>query len=73
MKVTFQDRFEALAYDVVTGLMRCLPFGLVSGFGAGLVKLIGPLTSKRHIVETGLRTARKVGRRDQRIDAGTVG
>lgn len=57
MKVTFQDRFEALAYDVVTGLMRCLPFGLVSGFGAGLVKLIGPLTSKRHIVETGLRTA----------------
>jgi KDO2-lipid IV(A) lauroyltransferase len=52
-----KDRFEALSYDVVTGLMRCLPFGFVSGLGAFIVKLIGPMTSKRHIAETGLRTA----------------
>jgi KDO2-lipid IV(A) lauroyltransferase len=52
-----KDRFEAIAYDIATGLMRLLPFGFVSGLGAGLVKIIGPLTSKRHIAETGLRTA----------------
>ena len=52
-----KDRFEALAYDVVTGLMRLLPFGFVSALGAIIVKTIGPLTSKRHIAETGLRTA----------------
>ena len=52
-----KDRFEALAYDVITGLMRLLPFGFVSGLGAFIVKRVGPLTSKRHIAETGLRTA----------------
>ena len=52
-----KDRLEALAYDLVTGLMRLLPFGFVSGLGAAIVKLVGPLTSKRHIAETGLRTA----------------
>jgi len=52
-----KDRFEALAYDVVTGLMRLLPFSFVSGLGACVVKLIGPRTSKQHIAETGLRTA----------------
>ena len=52
-----KHRLEALAYDAVTGLMRLLPFSFVSGLGAFVVKLIGPLTSKRHIVETGLRTA----------------
>lgn len=52
-----KNRLEALAYDIVTGLMRLLPFGFVSGLGAFIVKIIGPLTSKRHIVETGLRTA----------------
>ena len=52
-----KDRFEALAYDVVTGLIRLLPFGFVSALGAFIVKGIGPFTSKRHIVETGLRTA----------------
>lgn len=50
-------RLEALAYDVVTSLMRLLPFGFVSALGASIVKIIGPLTSKRHIAETGLRTA----------------
>ena len=52
-----KNRLEALAYDVLTGLMRCLPFSIVSGVGAFVVKLIGPLTSKKHIVETGLRMA----------------
>jgi len=52
-----KDRFEALAYDIITGLMRLLPFSFVSALGAFIVKAIGPLTSKRHIAETGLRTA----------------
>ena len=52
-----KDRFEALAYDLVTGLVRLLPFAFVSGLGALIVKRVGPLTSKRRIAETGLRTA----------------
>lgn len=52
-----KDRLEALAYDVVTGFVRLFPFSFVSALGAFIVKLIGPLTSKRHIAETGLRTA----------------
>jgi len=52
-----KDRLEALAYDVVTGFMRMLPFRAVSRIGACAVGLIGPLTSKKHIAETGLRTA----------------
>lgn len=52
-----RDRLEALAYDCVTGLIRLLPFGVVSSLGACIFKLIGPLTSKRHIAETGLRMA----------------
>lgn len=52
-----KDRLEVLAYDLVTGFVRLFPFSFVSGLGAFLVKRIGPLTSKRHIAETGLRTA----------------
>ncbi len=52
-----KDRLEALAYDLATGFIRLFPFSFVSGLGAFVVKLIGPLTSKRHIAETGLRTA----------------
>jgi len=52
-----KDRLEALAYDIVTGVMRVLPFSAVSALGGFIVKCIGPLTSKRHIAETGLRTA----------------
>lgn len=52
-----KHRLEALAYDIVTGLIRLMPFRAVSAFGAFIVKIIGPRTSKRHIVETGLRTA----------------
>lgn len=50
-------RLQALAYDIVTFIIRLFPFAWVSGFGAFLVKLIGPLTSKQRIAETGLRTA----------------
>jgi len=42
-----KHRLEALLF----------PFGAVSAYGAFIVKIIGPLTSKRNIVETGLRTA----------------
>jgi len=52
-----KDRLEAIAYDLVTGIMRLFPFAAVSAFGGFIVKLIGPLTSKNHIAETGLRTA----------------
>jgi len=52
-----KDRLEALAYDAATGLMRLLPFSVVSALGAAVVKCIGPLTSKQHIAETGLRIA----------------
>ena len=52
-----KDRLEALAYDFATGLVRLLPFAAVSALGGFVVKRIGPLTSKQHIVETGLRTA----------------
>lgn len=52
-----KHRLEALAYDLVTGLVRLLPFSAVSALGGFIVKRIGPLTSKQHIVETGLRTA----------------
>ena len=51
------NRLEALAYDIATGLVRLLPFRFVSALGAFIVKGVGPLTSKRHIAETGLRTA----------------
>jgi KDO2-lipid IV(A) lauroyltransferase len=50
-------RVEALAYDVLTFFLRLFPFGAVSAFGGWLVRLIGPLTSKHKIAETGLRTA----------------
>jgi len=52
-----KDRLEALAYDIATGFVRLFPFGFVSAMGASIVKIIGPLTSKGHIAETGLRTA----------------
>jgi len=52
-----KDRLEALAYDLTTGVIRLFPFSFVSSLGGAIVRLIGPFTSKRHIAETGLRTA----------------
>jgi KDO2-lipid IV(A) lauroyltransferase len=56
-KVTFGHRIEALGYDLVTGLLRLLPFAGVSAAGGWLLRLIGPLTSKHKIARTNLRTA----------------
>ena len=50
-------RFEALAYDLACCLLRLFPFAWISGLGAAIVKIIGRLTSKHRIAETGLRTA----------------
>ncbi len=50
-------RLEALAYDLVSGLMRLFPVAWVSAFGGWLLRKIGPLTSKHRIAETGMRIA----------------
>ena len=55
--VTFAHRVEALAYDAVTGLLRLLPFSWVSAAGGAIVRLVGPLTSKRRVAKTNLRLA----------------
>ena len=56
-RVTLGHRVEALGYDLVTGLLRLLPFSWVSAAGGWLLRLIGPLTSKHRVAETNLRTA----------------
>ena len=56
-RITFGHRVEALGYDIVTGLLRLLPFAWVSAAGGALLRLIGPLTSKHRVAETNLRTA----------------
>jgi len=50
-------RGEVLAYDIVRAIMAFFTFNAVSGFGGWLFRIIGPKTSKQHIVMTGLRTA----------------
>lgn len=50
-------RLEALIYDVIGLLLKPFSFDAISGFGGWLLRRIGPLTSKHHIAETGLRTA----------------
>ena len=50
-------RLEAFAYDLIRFILCLFPFSWISGFGAALVKLIGPLTSKQHIARTGLKIA----------------
>lgn len=50
-------RLEVLAYDLLSLFLRLFPFAWVSAFGGALLKLIGPLSRKHHIVLTGLRTA----------------
>ncbi len=55
--VTFAHRAEAVVYDVLTGLLRLLPFRFVSWLGGALLRAIGPLTSKQRIARTNLRIA----------------
>ena len=50
-------RLEALAYDSLSLLLKLFPFGAISSFGGGLLRLIGPLTSKHTIARKGLRLA----------------
>jgi KDO2-lipid IV(A) lauroyltransferase len=50
-------RAEALAYDVVEGLLRGFPADRVSDFGAWLLATFGPLTSLNRVAETNLRIA----------------
>ncbi len=46
-----------LAYDALRLLLCWLPIDAISWLGGALFRLIGPMTSKQHIVTTGLRTA----------------
>lgn len=55
--IKFSHRIEALGYDLMTGLLRILPFRFVSWLGGALLRLIGPRTSKHHIAKTNMRIA----------------
>lgn len=55
--IKFGHRVEAFAYDLLTGLLRLLPFRFVSWLGGALLRLIGPLTSKHAIAKTNMRIA----------------
>ena len=56
-RITVAHRIEAFGYDVLTGLLRLLPFAFVSALGGRLLRLIGPLTSKHRIARTNLKIA----------------
>ncbi|GLQ22712.1 lipid A biosynthesis lauroyl acyltransferase [Algimonas ampicilliniresistens] len=55
--VTFTHRIEAFGYDLVTGILRLLPFAFVSWLGGVILRGIGPLTSKHKIARTNLKIA----------------
>ncbi|MEL6687743.1 MAG: lysophospholipid acyltransferase family protein [Pseudomonadota bacterium] len=55
--IRFSHRIEAVGYDLLTGLLRLLPFGFVSWLGGALLRGFGPLTSKHRIARTNLRIA----------------
>lgn len=55
--IKFGHRVEAFGYDVLTGILRLLPFRFVSWLGGALLRLIGPRTSKHHIAQTNMRIA----------------
>jgi len=50
-------RIEAIAYDILRGILSIFPFSWISAFGGKLLQLIGPLTSKHHIAKRGLQIA----------------
>ena len=50
-------RIEALAYDLITGVVRLLPVDWVSDAGAWLFARLGPLTGTNRVVVTNLRIA----------------
>lgn len=53
----FGWRLEVFGYDVVRLMLSLFPLSWISAFGGKLFQLIGPLTSKHHIAETGMRIA----------------
>jgi len=55
--IKFGHRVEAFGYDVLTSILRLLPFRFVSWLGGALLRLIGPRTSKHHIAQTNMRIA----------------
>lgn len=55
--IKFSHRIEAFGYDVLTGLLRLLPFRFVSWLGGAIIRLIGPMTSKHAIAKTNMRIA----------------
>ena len=50
-------RMEAFAYDCVCLLLKPFSFDRISAFGGWLLRLIGPRTSKNHIMQTGFDIA----------------
>jgi KDO2-lipid IV(A) lauroyltransferase len=50
-------RAEAVGFDIVTALVRLLPVDWVSGLGAVMFKLLGPLTGSHRIAERNIRLA----------------
>lgn len=56
-RITITHRIEAFGYDVLTGLLRLLPFAFVSALGGCLLRLIGPLTSKHRVARINLKIA----------------
>lgn len=50
-------RLEACVYDLISLVLKLFPFAAISAFGGGLVKTIGPLTSKHKVARVGLKIA----------------
>ncbi|GLQ19718.1 lysophospholipid acyltransferase family protein [Algimonas porphyrae] len=55
--IRFAHRIEAFGYDVLTGLLRMLPFAFVSALGGLILRGVGPLTSKHRVARINLETA----------------
>lgn len=50
-------RVEALAYDLVAGLLRALPIDWASAFGGWLFRMLGPLTPAHRTASSNIRLA----------------
>lgn len=50
-------RIEAIAYDLVAGLLRALPVDWASAFGGWLFRMVGPLTSAHRTASDNIRLA----------------
>lgn len=50
-------RLEAFAYDLFEGMVRLAPIDAASDFGAGLFRLLGPLSGADRVMRTNMRIA----------------